>query len=118
MRHWPWRRVGLQGGVLARRDGGLSAARSNRFVAFARATSPQDNDRSDVLTGRDLIEQLGQHGGITGIAGDDFDRTNFQRFLVNSDVCLAQVALFGTAMFAGVPLVNWQEHAAARGPRP
>lgn len=90
----------------------MSAARCNRIVTFAGVVSPVGSDRTDVLIGWDLIEQLGQQGDITDIAGCDLDSANFQRFFDNPDVYLAPDAPFGTAMFAGVPLTFALDHVA------
>ena len=57
----------------------------------------------DLLIGQDLVEQLGQHGCVTDIAGGELGSADFQRLLINSDVDLAPDAPFRAAVLAGVP---------------
>ena len=55
-------------------------------------------------SGRDLVEQFGQHGRIADVAGGELGSADFQRLLVDSDVDLAPDAAFGAAVLAGIPL--------------
>lgn len=59
----------------------MSIPLGNRVVAFARAVSAVGGDRSNVLIGRNLLQQLRQHGRITDVAGGDLDRPNLQCFV-------------------------------------
>lgn len=61
-------------------------------------------DGCDLLIGRDLVQQLGQHRCTAHVAGGELSRPDFQGFLVDPDVDLAPDAPLGTAMLAGVPL--------------
>jgi len=91
-------------GVLARRDycGGTSG--SDGVVALAGVESAIGGDGCDLLLGRDLVQQLGQHRGISHVAGRELGCTDFQGFLVDPDVDLAPDAPFRAAVLAGVPL--------------
>ncbi len=60
-------------------------------------------DRGDLLVGRDLIEQFGQHRRVPNVAGGELGRPDFQGFLIDPDVDLAPDPAFGAAMLAGIP---------------
>ena len=82
--------VGFQGFAFLR--GGMTALAppsGDRVVTCARVVSSIRCDRSDVLIGRDLTQQPGQHGRITYIAGRDLNRPDLQRFFIDPDVYLA-----------------------------
>lgn len=72
-------------------------------MTCARVASSIRCDRSDVLIGRDLTRQLGQHGRITCIAGRDLDGPDLQRFFIDPIMYLAPGAPPRAAMSAGVP---------------
>lgn len=76
-------------GILARRDDSMGNPLGNRFVEFACVISPVSGDRHNVLIGRNLLRQLRQHGRITDVAGGDLERSNLQRFFIDTDVYLS-----------------------------
>lgn len=97
--------VGFPGfSVLSGRDDRGSAAGSDGIMTFARVKSAIRGDAADLLLGRDLVEQFGQHGGITYVAGGELRSLDLQCFLVDPDVDLAPHAPFRAAMFACIPL--------------
>ena len=57
-------------------------------------------DAADLLSERDLVEQLGQHGGVAHVAGGELRCPDFQCLLVNSNVDLAPDPPLGAAMLA------------------
>lgn len=57
-------------------------------------------DAADLLIGRNLIEQFGQHRRIADVAGGELGRTDFQRLFVDPYVDLAPDAPLRTAMLA------------------
>ena len=67
----------------------MRITRRNRIVAFARILGPVGSHAAEVLIGRDLAEQVGQHRGIANAATGDFDRTDLKRFRIYSDMYLA-----------------------------
>jgi putative transposase len=73
-------------------------------VTPARVVGPVGGDACNLLIGRDLAEQLRQHGRVAYVATGDLDRPDLQRLLINSDVDLTPDAAFGAAVLAGVPL--------------
>ena len=75
----------------------------NGIVALAGVEGTVGGDAGDVLTGRDLVEEIGPHRGIADIAGGELRRPDFQRFLGDSDAYSAPDAAFGAAVLAGVP---------------
>ena len=91
-------------GILAWWDQGMGTSRGNRLVAFSRVIRAICGDAADVLIGRDLGQEFGQHGSITNVAAGDFDRSDFKRFLIDAYVYLTPDAAFGTTMLASVPL--------------
>jgi len=66
--------------VNARRRGGTSGG--DGVMALARAEGTISGDGSDLLLRRELIEQLGQHGGIADVAGGELGGPDFQGCLV------------------------------------
>lgn len=72
-------------------------------MAFTRVIRPICGDAADVLIGRDLVQEFGQHGSISDVVAGDLDRPNFQCFFVNSNVYLTPNTSFSTAMLAGIP---------------
>lgn len=60
--------------------------------------------RADVLTVGDLVQQLGQHGRVTDIAGRDLDGSHLKRFFVDTYVYLAPYPALGATVLAGIPL--------------
>lgn len=73
-------------------------------MALAGVEGAVGSDGGDVLVGRDLAQQFGQHWRIADIAGRELGRADFQRFLIDADVDLAPDPTFSAAMLAGVPL--------------
>ena len=73
-------------------------------MALSGVVGAVSSDAGDLLIGRDLVEQLGQHGRIAHVAGCELDSPDFQGFLINSNVDLAPYTAFGAAVLAGVPL--------------
>lgn len=86
-------------------------------MALAGVKGSVGGDAADLLFGRDLVQQFGQHGRVTDIAGGELRRPDFQCFLINPpfqrmpafacramDVKLALYAPLCAAMLAGVPL--------------
>jgi hypothetical protein len=82
----------------------MGPAFGDGVVALARVVGPVGGDACDLLIGRDLAEQLRQHGRIAYVAAGDLDRPDLQRLLIDPDVDLAPDAALGTAMLARVPL--------------
>ena len=91
-------------GVLARRNDGVGTALCDRIVALASVIGTVGSDAGNLLIERDLVVQLGQHGGVAHIAGGDLDRPDFQCLLVDPEMDLAADAALGAAMLARVPL--------------
>jgi hypothetical protein len=52
----------------------VSVYGSNFFVTFARVVRSVCGDTTDVLAGRNLVQEIGQHGRITDVAARDVDR--------------------------------------------
>ena len=77
---------------------------SNRIVTFARVVCSVGCNAAEVLIGRDLAEQVGQHRGIANAATGDFDRTDLKRFRIYSDMYLAPEPSLGAAVLARAPL--------------
>jgi hypothetical protein len=73
-------------------------------VALAGVKGTVGGDTGDLLIGRSLVKQYGQHGRIAQVDGGELCRADFQRLLVFSDEELAPDAPVGTARLAGVPL--------------
>ena len=87
-----------------RRNDRSSAAGSDGVMALAGVECAISGDAGDFLIGRDLVEQFGQHGRVTNIAGGELGCADFHCLLINSDVDLAPDAPFGAAVLARVPL--------------
>ena len=60
----------------------------NGLVAFARVVRPICGDAANILVGRDLVQEIGQHGSISDVTAGDLDRPNLQRLFINSAVDL------------------------------
>ena len=89
----------LRGGMMA-----CGAALGDGVMALAGVVGAVSGDAADLLIGRDLVEQLGQHGRVAHVAGGELGRPDLQRLLVDPDVDLAPDAAFRAAVLAGVPL--------------
>ena len=97
--------VGFPGfGVLAGWNDGSGTSSSYGVMALAGVEGAVGSDAADLLVGRNLIEQFGQHGRIAHVAGGELGRTDFQGFLVDPDVDLAPDAPFRAPVLTGVPL--------------
>lgn len=97
--------VGLPGlGVLAGRDDRGGPSGGDGVVTLAGVEGTICGDGRDLLVGRDLVEQLGQHRRIADLAGGELGGPDFQGFLINADVDLVPDAALGAAVLAGVPL--------------
>lgn len=90
--------------VLARRNDRRSTSGGDGVMAFAGVEGTVGGDAGDLLVGRDLVQQLGQHGRVTDVAGGELGGPDFQCFLVDPDVDLAPDPPFCATMLAGVPL--------------
>ena len=66
--------------------------------------APVGADAHTLPIGRDLAEQLRQHGRVTPIAAGSPDRADLQRSLVDPGMDLAPGAGFCPALLARVPL--------------
>jgi hypothetical protein len=73
-------------------------------MAPAGVEGPIGGDAGDRLFGRDLLEQLGQHGRVAHIAGGELGSPDLQCLLVDPEVDPAPDAAFGASVLAGVPL--------------
>jgi hypothetical protein len=93
-------------GVLPRRDDGGRAAGGDGVMALAGVEGAVGGDGGDVLVGRDLVQQLGQHRRVADIADGELGGPNFQRFLIDSDVDPAPDPPLRAAMLAGIPLAS------------
>src|SRR3990167_7323930 len=89
----------------ARRDGGVTGAGVVGTIGC---------DHADGLAARDLVQQVGQHGGISNPAAGDLDGPDFQRFCINPKVNLAPIAWFGWPVLLCQPLaIAFGFHACA-----
>ena len=79
--------------ILAWRDDGSGTSSGNHIVTSARVIGSVSSDRSNLLIGRDLVQQVGQHGGVADVACCDADRAYLQCFLVHTEMQLAPKAL-------------------------
>lgn len=50
-----------------------------------------------------MVQQVGQHGRVTDIAGRDLDGPHLKRFFVDRYVYFAPYPALGAAMFARIP---------------
>lgn len=82
----------------------MSVACRDRVMALACVVGPISCNAAYLLIGRDLAEQVRQHGGIAHIAARHLDRPYLQRLLINANMELTPEAAFGAAMLARVPL--------------
>ena len=82
-------------GLALFRGGMIAAARA--AMALSGVEGAVGGDAGDLLIGRNLVEQLGQHGRIADIAYGELGRPDFQRLRVNSDVDLARDTAFRAA---------------------
>ena len=58
-------------------------------------------DACDLLVGRDLVEQIGQHGRVANITGGELRRPDVQRLLINSPLSAnAHIRLSGNGSSA------------------
>lgn len=76
-------------------------------MALAGIESTIYSDASDGLVRRDLVEQIRQHRGITGMTPSDLDGPNLQRLLIDFKKSLAPDPPLGPVilpMLACVPL--------------
>lgn len=74
------------------------------IVALSGVIGAVCGDTANLLIGRDMAEQFGQHRCIADIASGELDCPNFQCFLVDPEVNLTPDAAFGAAMLAGISL--------------
>jgi len=74
-------------------------------VAFTRVIRAISGETADALIGRDLVQKIWQLRCIPDVTAGDFNRSNFQRFLVDAYVYPTPDAAFGAAMLASVPLL-------------
>ena len=79
-------------GVLARRYDRSGPAFRDGVTALTSVVSAVCCHGGNVLIGRDLRQQFGEHGGITNARARDLNSANFQRFLVDRDMELAPLA--------------------------
>jgi hypothetical protein len=87
-------------GVLAGWDDRSRPTGSDGVMALAGVEGAVGGDGPDLLLGRDLIEQLWQHGRVAHVTGGELGGPDFPCFLVNSDVDLAPDPPFRAAMLA------------------
>jgi hypothetical protein len=73
-------------------------------VALSGVEGAIGGDGCDLLLGRDLVKQLGQHGGVADVNGGELGSSNLQRLLVDSDVVFAPDAPFWATVLARIPL--------------
>ena len=66
-------------GILARWDHCIGVSCGNGLVAFVRVVRPICGDAANILVGRDLVQEIGQHGSIPNVTAGDLDRPNLQR---------------------------------------
>ena len=90
-------------GIRARRDPCMGVSGGNRLVAFTRVIRPICGYAADVLIGRNLVQEFGQHGSVSDVAAGGLDRPNFQSLLIDPNVYLAPDAPFGATMLTGIP---------------
>lgn len=63
---------------LAGRNDRHCAPSGDGVVALAGVEGTDGGNAADLLFGRDLVEQFGQHGGVTDVAGGELGRPDFQ----------------------------------------
>jgi hypothetical protein len=86
--------------VLARRNDGSRTSFGDGVMTVARVGGTVGRDAGDLLICWDLVERVRQHGRVAHIAARDFERPDFQCFLVDPEMDLAPEAAFCTAMLA------------------
>ena len=69
-------------------------------MALAGVEGAVGSDAGDFLIEWDLVEKLGQHRGISDVAGGELGSPNFQCLLVDSDVDLAPDTTLGACVLA------------------
>jgi len=72
-------------------------------MTLARVVCTVRGHAANLLIARDLVEQIGQHRRIPGVAAGDLNRSDFQRLRVVTDVDLAPDAALGAAVLASIP---------------
>ena len=87
-------------GVLAGQDHGISTPSGDGIVARARVSGPVGSDSGDLLIGRDLAVQFGNHRGIAHVAAGDLDRSDLRRLFVGPEVDLPPDPAFWSAVLA------------------
>ena len=81
----------------------MGAAVSDRVMALVDIINAVSGDAADLLACQDLTEQIGQEWCIADVVPGDLDGSNFQCFIINSEMDLAPDSSFRTTVFAGVP---------------
>ncbi|KAA8603155.1 hypothetical protein AL036_22595, partial [Salipiger aestuarii] len=81
-------------GILAGWDDGIGPAVGDGIVTLACIVGAVCGDAADLLIGRDLVEQLRQHGRIADVAAGELDGPDFQCFLVDPEMNLAPDTAF------------------------
>ena len=66
-------------GILARWYHCMGVSCGNGLVAFVRVVRPIRGDAANIMVGRDLVQEIGQHGSIPDVTAGDLDRPNLQR---------------------------------------
>lgn len=90
----PWG-VGLPRlGVFTGRDDRGGPSGGDGVMAFAGVEGAVGGDGCDLLFGRALVEQRGQHRSIAHVAGRELGCTDFQGFLFDPNMDLAPDASF------------------------
>lgn len=95
--------------ILAGRDDGGGTAGGDGVAAFADVEGAIGGDGGDLLLGRDLVEQVGQHGRIARVADGELRCTDFQGFIINANVDLAPDPSLGTVVLARVLLASTRD---------
>ena len=90
-------------GIFAWRDDRSRTTIGDGVMAFARVVGAIRSHAANLLIAWDLVEQMGQHRRISGVAARDLDCPDFQRLFINSNVDLAPDAPLGAAVLARVP---------------
>lgn len=101
--------------VPERRDGSVGAAVSNGVVAFPCVAGAIGGDAVDLRLRRDLVQQVGSHRGIEGVASGDLQGPTLPRFLLDPEMGLAPDTPLWTTMLAGVPRAFARDASAVNG---
>ena len=64
----------------------MGTAFGDSVMAFSGVVGAIGGDAGDLLIGRDLVEQFGQHRRVAHVAGRELDGPDFQCLFINSDV--------------------------------